>query len=292
VSAPRVSVVIPAYRSAGTIARTLAALRKQSFRDFETIVVNSSPDEETAAIVAAELPGARFEQAPRRLLPHAARNRGVELASGGLLVFTDPDCEAREDWLERLVAAHDAGHRAVVGAMGLATDSAFERGVHLCKYSSWLRGGAEGPRSFAPTANALLARAAWEAVGPFDGEVFAGDVALGHRLAAGGEPAWFEPRAVVDHVHGGTVRTFVRERYERGEDFGRTRPAVEGWSRKRVAAQLAALPLLPPLLAGRAFRDARRAGWRVSPLTLAHVVLAQSAWCLGEARAHLRLMSH
>ena len=44
---PRVSVVIPAYRSAATIAGTLTALRAQRFRDFETVVVDSSPDDAT-----------------------------------------------------------------------------------------------------------------------------------------------------------------------------------------------------------------------------------------------------
>jgi hypothetical protein len=43
---------------------------------FETIIVNSSPEDRTAKLVAERFPAARFEQSPHRLLPHAARNRG------------------------------------------------------------------------------------------------------------------------------------------------------------------------------------------------------------------------
>ncbi|HVS63108.1 MAG TPA: glycosyltransferase [Thermoanaerobaculia bacterium] len=55
-SGPRVSVVIPAYRSHATIAGCLAALRQQEYRSFEVVVVDSSPDERTAREVRA-LPG-------------------------------------------------------------------------------------------------------------------------------------------------------------------------------------------------------------------------------------------
>ena len=152
---PRVSVIIPAYRSAATIEACLKGLERQSFRDFETIVVESSQDEETAEIVA-RFPGVIFEQSPQRLFPHAARNRGVELAGGSLLVFTDPDTRARPDWLEQLVAAADAGHELVVGANAVSEQTWSERGVHLCKYSPVLAGLPPGPRWVASTSKCPL----------------------------------------------------------------------------------------------------------------------------------------
>ena len=107
---PVVSILIPAYRSDDTLAECLAALRAQQFLDREVIVVNSSPGAATRRVVERHFPETIFEQAPGRLLPHAARNRAAALARGEILVFTDPDCRARPDWLERLVAAHRAGH--------------------------------------------------------------------------------------------------------------------------------------------------------------------------------------
>src|SRR5919108_4634016 len=97
---PRASVIIPAYESQETIADTLLALRDQAFRDFETIVVDSSPAEATETLLRSEFPEVTYERSQRRLIPHEARNRGVELARGELLVFTDPDCVPRPDWIE------------------------------------------------------------------------------------------------------------------------------------------------------------------------------------------------
>jgi GT2 family glycosyltransferase len=283
-------VIVPAYHSDATIAACLDALGAQTFTGFEVIVVNSSQEESTLRIVAARFPAARFEQSSVRLLPHAARNRGVELARGGLLVFTDPDCVPAPDWLEILVATSGRGHGVVVGAMDLIGNSAYERAVHLCKFAPWLLGAPEGPRTIAPTANVLYTREAWNAVGPFPGDVFSGDTVHSWRAAALGFRPWFEPRAVVAHRHGGDLRSFLRERRVRGEDFARVRVAEERRSRAWAAAHLAAAPLIPFLELARVGRRATEAGWarafvRTVPLQLA----ANAAWALGEARAHAQV---
>ena len=56
VGEPRVSVVIPAFCSHQTIGSCLTALRSQSFRDFESIVVDSSPDARTSEVVVERFP--------------------------------------------------------------------------------------------------------------------------------------------------------------------------------------------------------------------------------------------
>ena len=101
-SSPRVSVVIPAYWSHNTLASCLQALRCQTRLPDEIIVVNSSPESETAALVQAGYPEVIFEQSPLRLLPHAARNRGVELATGDVLAFIDADVVVQADALARM----------------------------------------------------------------------------------------------------------------------------------------------------------------------------------------------
>jgi GT2 family glycosyltransferase len=281
----RASVIVPAYHSDSTIAECLDGLGAQTFADFEVVVVNSSPEEQTGRIVVERFPRARFEQAPERLLPHAARNRGVELARGNLLVFTDPDCVPAPDWLGMLAAA--SGHGVVVGAMDLIGGSAFERAVHLCKFAPWLPGAAEGPRAIAPTANVLYTREAWDAVGPFPGDVFSGDTLHSWRAAALGFRPWFEPRAIVAHRHGGDMRSFLRERRLRGEEFARLRVAEERRSRGWAALHLVAAHAIPFLELTRVGRRAIEADWggaflRTAPLQLA----ANAAWALGEARAH------
>ncbi len=284
---PLVSVIIPAYYSYATLADCLEALRRQSRRDFEVIVVNSSPEEKTRRVVE-NYPEVRFEQSPDRLYPHAARNRGVELARGELLVFTDPDCRARPDWLEQLLAAYDAGHPVVGGAMEPASDGWFERGVHFTKFSWAMSGLPAGPHAIAPTANVCYARRVWDIIGPFEGHLFCGDAIQSWRAAAAGFRPWFEPRAVVEHRHRGGFVSFWKERWRRSQEFEDA--LIEFFRRPRWKSALL-VPLMPGLLAlvlGRAAADAWRAGRLGSCLaTLPVQIIGQLAWCLGEAKSRV-----
>ena len=97
---PRVSVILPAYRSEVTVAGCLAALRAQSFTDFEVVLVDSGPGGGSAAIAARDFPEVRCVVSATRMLPHAARNLDVTLGTGDLFAFSDPDTYARPDWLE------------------------------------------------------------------------------------------------------------------------------------------------------------------------------------------------
>jgi glycosyltransferase involved in cell wall biosynthesis len=290
-SSPRASVVVPAYHSDATIGGLLAGLRAQTFRDFELIIVNSSQEGRTGRIVREQRPDARFEQSPRRLLPHAARNRGVEVARGSLLAFTDPDCVPEPTWLERLVEASDRGHGVVVGAMALLDTTMYARTVHLCKFARWLPGTGEGYRAIAPTANALYRREAWDAIGPFRGDSFSSDTLHSWTAARLGFRPWFEPTAIVSHHHDGTMSSFLHERRLRGEDFARIRTAEGEYSRGWAAARLVALPAVPLVELARVGLSAGRAGWGKRFATTAPLQLAaNTAWALGEARTYARLL--
>ena len=282
-SGATVSVVVPAYHSDRTVGDFLAGLREQTFRDFELILVNSSPGDGTGAIVARLFPEATYVESAARLLPHDARNRGTEDARGTFLAFTDPDCRPDAQWLEQLVAAHNLGHRAVAGAMAVRQASTrFERGVHLCKFWWALPGRAGGPVWVAASANASYERTLWEEIGPFPGG-FSGDAVLSWRAAAAGAAPWFAPKAIVEHHHPGGPRDLWRERLVRGREFGSVRARHEGWPGRRLAAAALAAPLLPPLVLARAARASRRSGWtRDYVATLPLQALGHAAWTIGE----------
>ena len=284
--APRVSIVISAFHSDATIGACLESLRAQTFGDFETIVVNSSPEDRTRRIVQ-RLPGVRFEQSDVRLLPHAARNVGVKHARGALLVFLDPDCVARPDWLERLVRAVEDGHALVCGAMDLRECGWFARAVHLCKYSFRLSSLPGGHCGVAGTANACCTRDVWNAAGPFDGDRYAGDAVFSWRAAAAGWAPWFEPAAIVEHVYTGSVASLWRERLDRGRDYGETRARYERRGRAWAAARLLAMPALLAVVIARTARDALACGWAWTFVTtLPLQLLGHGAWLMGEARAY------
>jgi GT2 family glycosyltransferase len=281
-SSPRVSVVIPAYWSQTTLARCLEALRRQTRPPDEIIVVNSSPESETAALIRGAFPEVIFEQSPVRLLPHAARNRGVELATGDLLVFTDPDCEADPNWLAVMLAAVAAGHQCLVGAMDVQCDSWLQWGVHLCKFHWLLPNLPAGVRVHASTGNACYTRSLWQRIGPFPGAVFCGDGVLAWRAAQAGHVPRFVPEAVVRHHHDLSVAALCLQRFRRGQEYGQVRMEREQAARLSLLFSPAALPWVM----GRAGRDALAAGWTARFLATVPVqVLGHALWALGEFSA-------
>jgi GT2 family glycosyltransferase len=288
---PRVSVVIPAYRSAATVGGTLAALRRQRFEDFETVVVDSSPDEATAAAVG-DFDDVRVVRSAERLLPHAARNRGVREARGAIVAFTDPDCEPAADWLERLVAAHDRGHPLVGGAIvpRHAGEADWRtRAIHRTKFVSATPGGPAGPRRDLASANLAFEARLLERIGPLDESCFCGDTEWCWRASAAGVTPWFEPEAVVEHVHERSIRAFLRERRARGEDFATMRAERSGWPRRARVARGIVAPVVAGVLLARVWRAGRVAdGRRPGPGELALEAAGCAAWSAGEARALLR----
>ena len=288
---PAVSIVIPAYRSDRTVAGCLAALARQSFRDREVVLVDSSPDDATQRIVRESFPWVRYERAAGRLLPHAARNRGVDLARADLLVFTDPDVYAHPDWLARLHAAHRATGEVVVGGIACFGRRWLDQGIHLCKFSKWLPGGPPRPLDMGPTANLLVSRADFRAAAGFPGTQLLGDVTFSRRLAAAGKALLLQPDAVVEHHHLHTFASFLAERYRRGRLFGELRCS---WLAGRRGALLGyllvtALPVRLARIMGLVAAHAARAGQTGTYLATLPITLAGHAAALaGEAVTYAR----
>jgi GT2 family glycosyltransferase len=287
--APIVSVIVPAWRSGATIRASLESILGQSYREFEVIVVESSGDAETAAMIARDFPAVKCVQSPVRLLPQAARNRGVAEARGGLLVFTDPDIYVSPRWLETLVAGWQECGEVVIGSFACFGSSLRDFGFHLTKFSKWLPAGAWREVDNAPSGNMLVSRAHFQAVGGFREELFIGDVELSRCLRERGVRLWFEPKAVVEHHHLYGLREFCAERYQRGRWYGELRASWYERSRWRIA-WLLLVTVLPVRLCSNLLlvaRQAARAGETVRLIASLPVLIAgYVATLAGEARAY------
>jgi glycosyltransferase involved in cell wall biosynthesis len=128
---PRVSVIVPAYNAAATIAGTLDGILGQNFQDFETICVDDGSSDRTRSIVEGYAARVRLiEQANSG--PAAARNNGARNSSGEYLAFLDADDVWMPQFLERTVAVLDAepalslvySNCAVADSEGVAIDTA------------------------------------------------------------------------------------------------------------------------------------------------------------------------
>ncbi|MFZ5893843.1 MAG: glycosyltransferase family 2 protein [Myxococcota bacterium] len=57
--APRVSVLIPAYNAAGTLATTLESVRRQTLGNWECVVVDDGSTDGTAEVISESLAATR-----------------------------------------------------------------------------------------------------------------------------------------------------------------------------------------------------------------------------------------
>jgi glycosyltransferase involved in cell wall biosynthesis len=96
-------VVIPAWKSAPYIARTITSAQAQTLAPVEIIVVVDGSPDDTAAIATAC--GARVI-VQENLGVCAARNNGIQSASGDWIALLDHDDVWLPDKLERQAAAH------------------------------------------------------------------------------------------------------------------------------------------------------------------------------------------
>jgi len=212
---PAVTVCVIAYNSGPTLRTCLERLGAQTFRDFETLVIdNASPDPGDAAI-AGEFPWARLIRNADNLGFAGAGNQGAREGRGRWYVLLNPDAYAEPDWLAQLVAA--AGrHQRVLSftSRQLAEDRpGFLDGLGdvMSIFGIPYRGGylnrddgqfAEG-EVFSPCGAAMMIdRALFLRLGGFDEDFFCygEDVDLGYRLQLAGEPTLLVPAAVIRHV--------------------------------------------------------------------------------------------
>lgn len=205
---PTVTVVIPTLAADEALAACLAALERQTFRDFDVIVVDNGGR------------GAARAEAPVQVIANnrnvgfgAAVNQGFRCSAAPYLAVLNDDAVADRDWLSALVAAME--DRPDVGMCAsqvrLAGTGALDSaGMLLClDGSSKQRGhgepaGAYGRREEAllPSGSAALYRREMlEEVGLFDESFFlyCEDTDLGLRARWAGWECLYVPGAVVEH---------------------------------------------------------------------------------------------
>ena len=90
---PLISVVIPTYNYAAFLPRAIDSVLQQTYSNYEVIVIDDGSTDDTVQVVPCSDRVLYFYQQNKGLA--AARNAGIEKASGQYLLFLDAD-----DWLE------------------------------------------------------------------------------------------------------------------------------------------------------------------------------------------------
>ncbi|QKY15578.1 glycosyltransferase family 2 protein [Halorubrum sp. CBA1229] len=101
---PRVSVVIPVYNSSDTLPRALTSALSQTYDDIEIIVIDDGSIDDTEEVMASfDDRRIRFFQHEKNRGGSAARNTGIEHATGEYIAFLDADDEWFPSKVERQV---------------------------------------------------------------------------------------------------------------------------------------------------------------------------------------------
>jgi glycosyltransferase involved in cell wall biosynthesis len=289
-----VSVVIPTKDRSAALARTLAALAAQdTSTGFEILVVDNGSSDGTVAMVRGET---RKAAASIQLIeqpdggPAAARNAGVEAASGEIILLLGDDTEpADAKLIDTHAALHAAEPESSYAVLGRIT---WSPRTPVTPFMHWLENGGPqfhfaelnpGPVNAANyfySSHVSLKRSMFELVGGFNDRFPSAaveDTELGVRLADSGLKLDYHPELLVLHDHPTTPEQSLRRAVTVGRSaalYNELRPdrphesikppKGPAWTAVRLASpllrQASRLPA-PPALRKRVWLALNRAGY-------------------------------
>lgn len=108
-NAPLISVVIPLYNKEKVVLNTLESVRRQTFKDYELVIVDDGSTDRSVKLVETFLSDNELSDQPiYRLIRKSnegvaiARNRGMQEARGKYVAFLDADDEWMPEYLEEM----------------------------------------------------------------------------------------------------------------------------------------------------------------------------------------------
>ena len=214
------SVIIPVYNRPDEVEELLGSLARQSFKDFEAIVV-----EDGSALPCKDVVDRYSQQINVTYLwkenggPAAARNMGVEACSGEYVLILDSDCVVPDGYLnavEQELLQHpcDAFGGPDKAHSGF---SPLQKAINYTMTSFFTTGGIRGgkkkldkfyPRSF----NMGMKRSCYKALGGFSADMrFGEDIDLSLRIFEAGYSCRLFPSAWVWHKRRTDLKKFFRQ---------------------------------------------------------------------------------
>jgi GT2 family glycosyltransferase len=102
---PRLTVVIPNWNGEKFLGICLGSLRRQTFRDFETILVDNVSTDGSLSLVRRDFPEARVVSLGENRGFSAGVNAGIEASEAELVALLNNDTDQDPGWLAALVRA-------------------------------------------------------------------------------------------------------------------------------------------------------------------------------------------
>lgn len=219
VKLPKMSVVICSYNGASTTESCLASMEKIRYPDFEVIFVDDGSTDRTQEILK-KFPWVRNIKQKNMGLSYA-RNVGMNAAKGEVVVYTDSDCEADEDWLYFLALALVRSGHTGMGGPNLIPDE----GSWVADCVGLSPGGPthvmvdDRTAEHVPGCNMAFYTWALKQINGFDPQYrkAGDDVDVIWRLQDLGYSIGFAPAAQVWHYRRNTVKAYLKQQRGYGE---------------------------------------------------------------------------
>jgi len=217
-NAQDISVIIPAYNAAPTLAKCLTALTSQTSPPGEIVVVDDGSTDATRQV--AEGFGVKVIANSRGKGAGGARNSGAAAAAGKVLAFTDSDCVPPANWLENIAAA--LNEPETLGVAGGYCRHVGESFIGWFAFLELRLRRRDFPRHVATAvSNNFAVRAeAFHQAGGFP-EKFSGataeDLMLSYQIGRLGPIVWLHDNGVGHHFHE-SVGRYLRQQHAFARD--------------------------------------------------------------------------
>ena len=195
-----VSVIIPVFNDCDRLAKCLKALYIQTYpyASYEIIVVDNNSTERIDS-VCEQFPNVRYESEPKQS-SYAARNKGLSIAKGDIIAFTDSDCIPDADWIAAGVRAlSDTNAGLIAGHVQFFSEN---RQFSVAEYVDsriHLQQSIYAQQGYGATANVFTWRWMFDKVGAFEEVQSLGDRDFGLRVRAAGFSVVYSSSARVLH---------------------------------------------------------------------------------------------
>ncbi|WP_339701821.1 glycosyltransferase [Algoriphagus aquimarinus] len=224
------SVIIPVFNRPDEIRELLHSLTKQSFKDFEVVVI-----EDGSAIDSKKVITSFDDLLQLQYLVQAntgqgfARNNGMKIANGEFFVILDSDVILPKDYLQELARAIDIRKLDAFGGPDAADKdfSALQKAMDFAMTSFWTTGGIRGkmkdPSKYqARGFNMGVSRKVFETTGGFVDPNQGEDIEWSIRIKQAGFKLELVKEAFVYHKRKNTLKSFAKQAFS----FGRNRVNV------------------------------------------------------------------
>lgn len=218
---PRASIIVPCYKSLGTVKELLTSLARQvGAPPFEIILIDNGPTDGLPALVAhhAAALNIKLVMALDGQGTAFARNVGVRAASGGDLLFVDHDDTVDERYVKAMTDAlveHEfvcsrVDFKVLNSGVAATMDNQFQTsGVSQLAGASAVLHGSGGTLG--------IRRETCEKIGPFAEDVpFCDDTDFCIRAHLGGVVLQFVPEAILHYRLRAGARATFRQRMNWG----------------------------------------------------------------------------